>query len=84
MARPFGHVLAEQQHLPGRRWENSGDEIEQRGLAGAVRADDGLAVARHDLERDVAHGVQAAEALGQALELEDRLAAAGLRVRAHA
>ena len=77
VARPAGDVLAEQEHLSGRGGKDSGDQIEQRGLAGAVRSDDGLAVARHDLERDVAHGVQAAEALRQTLELQN-----GVTVRA--
>ena len=72
VARPVGDVLAEQQHLSGGHRIDAGDQIEQRGLAGAVRADDGLAVARHDAQRDVARGLQAAEALAQALELENR------------
>ena len=65
VARPVGDILAEQQDLPGRHRIDAGDQIEQRGLAGAVRADDGLAVARHDAQRDVARGLQAAEALAQ-------------------
>jgi hypothetical protein len=84
MAGPTRHILAEQQHLARRRREYPGYQIEQRRLAGAVRADNRLAVARHDLERDVAHGAQAAEALGQPVELKDASSAVCRRVRSHA
>src|SRR5262249_54068482 len=83
MARPLGHVLTEQHDLSGGGRKNSGDQIEQRRLAGAVRSDDRLAVAGHDLERDVAHGAQAAEALRERPELENRLAAVRVRVGIH-
>src|SRR5262249_58538994 len=55
MARPLGHVLTEQHDLSGGGRENSGNQIEQGRLAGAVRSDDRLALAGHDLERDVPH-----------------------------
>ena len=83
VALPGRDVVAEQQHLPDARRKYSGDQVEQRGLAGAVRPDDGLAVAGHDLERDAAHGVKAAEALGQPLQFEDGRLAVGCRVGAH-
>jgi len=83
MARPLGHVLTKQHDLSGGRRENSGDQIEQGRLAGAVRSDDGLAIAGHDLERDVAHGAQAAEALRECPELENGLAAVRVRVGVH-
>ena len=70
MARPRGDILAEQQHLSGTRREYPGDQIEQRGLASAVRPDNGLTVTRHDLERYAAHGSQAAEGLRQVPQLE--------------
>src|SRR4029077_7571039 len=78
------YVLPEQQHLPRRGRKNSGDEIEQRCLAGAVRADDGLSVSRHDLERDVAYGMEAAETFGKPVQLEHGLAALRWRVLVHA
>ncbi len=85
VARPVGHVLPEQKNLARRHRKNAGNQIEQRGLAGAVGADDGLAVAGHDAQRDVARGLQATETLAQILELEDRdLAAVGFSVSAHA
>ena len=83
VALPAGDVLAEQQHLPGARRKNAGDQVEQRGLAGAVRPDDRLAVAGHDLERDAAHGMKAAKALGQPLQFKDGRLAVGCRVGAH-
>jgi hypothetical protein len=39
----------------------TGDQIEQRGLAGAVRADDQPALARLDFQIDVGVDAQAAE-----------------------
>jgi len=63
-----------------RRWlgqvvtsEPAGDDVEQRGLARAVRPDDRLSVAREDLQAHVLHRVQSAEALRQAAQLENRL-----------
>ena len=68
---------------PDARRKYAGDQVEQRGLAGAVRPDDRLAVAGHDLERDAAHGMKAAEALRQPFQLKDRRLAVGWRVGAH-
>src|SRR5262249_20417517 len=78
-------ILAEQQHLSGCDRVNAGDQIEQGGLAGAIRTDDGLAIAGLDFERDAARGLQTAKALAQSPELKHRdLAAVGLGVGAHA
>ena len=77
VALPGGDVAAEQQHLARARRKYAGDQVEQRGLAGAVRADDGLAVARHDLERHVTHRMKPAEAFRQSLAVRAR--ASGLR-----
>jgi len=44
VALPLGDVLTEQENLTGRHRIDAGDQVEQGGLAGAVRADDGLAV----------------------------------------
>src|SRR3989441_12741093 len=46
----------------------AGDQVEERGLAGAVRADDQAPLARRHLQGDVADGRQAAERLPQVLE----------------
>ena len=51
----------------------AGDDVEQGRLAGAVRAEDGAALAVSDVEIDVAHGMQAAEAPADPPQAEDRL-----------
>ncbi len=51
------------------RRKDAGDQIEQRRLAGAVRADDGEDRARLDIERNIVDRDKTAEALGHALEL---------------
>src|SRR5258708_25704741 len=48
----------------------AGDEIEERGLAGAVGADHGVRLADLELERDVARGDEARERLPQAPYLQ--------------
>ena len=42
-------------------------QVEERGLAGAVGADDQAPLARRDLERDVVDGGQAAEGTSSGL-----------------
>jgi hypothetical protein len=49
----------------------AGDHAEQRGLAGAVRADDADDAAGRQLERQVLDQQPVAEALVQALGLDD-------------
>ena len=68
-----GHAqefLPEQPDRTGIGGEVAGDQVEQRGLAGPVRADDQAALARHDGERYVLRGRQAAEALAEMRDLE--------------
>ena len=48
----------------------AGDEIEQRGLAGAVGADDQAPLARLDREVDIGGDAQAAERLAQVIDGE--------------
>src|SRR5262249_18890952 len=48
----------------------AGDQVEQRGLARAVRADDQAPLAGLDRERDIARDAQAAERLAQVVEGE--------------
>ena len=52
--------------------EHAGDHVEQRGLAGAVRPDDGEDLALGDREAHIVDREQAAEALADALHLEQR------------
>jgi hypothetical protein len=53
-----------------------GDHPEQRGLAGAVRADDADNAARRQLERQVVNQQPVAKALLQAIRLDDHVPAA--------
>ena len=71
--RQRGDVLSVEHDAAGVRDDLAGELADQRGLAGAVRADDGLQLARHHVERDIVGGDHAAEALGQALDLEQRV-----------
>ncbi len=61
MRRQIGDVLSEQHDLAARRLIKPRDHVEQRGLAGAVRSDDGENLARIDRERHVIDGADAAE-----------------------
>ena len=54
--RQARHVVVEEQDLPGVRFRRPGDQIEQRGLAGAVRADQAQDLAGLDLEAHVIDG----------------------------
>ena len=54
----------------GARPQYAGQEIDERGLAGAVRADQRVARAALDLQRDVARGGDAAEALVEMFGVE--------------
>src|SRR5439155_22715418 len=56
------------------------DQIEDRGLAGAVRADETEDRSLRDRERDVAHRAEAAEGLRDFVELEDRALELGSRL----
>ena len=58
-----------------RRLEVAGDEVEEGRLAGPVRAEDRAALAVRDVEIDVAHGLDAAEAPADPPQAEDRLGA---------
>ena len=52
----------------------AGDDVEEGGLAGAVGADQAVDLARIDGDADVGQGLQAAEALGHAIDLENCVA----------
>ena len=57
--------------------EVTGDQVEQRRLARAVRAQDRAALAVRDVEIDVAHGLHPAEAPADPPQAEDRAGAFG-------
>jgi hypothetical protein len=63
-------LLPEQPHRTGIGGEVAGDQVEQRGLARPVGADDEPPLARHHGERDVLGRRQAAEALAQVRDFE--------------
>src|SRR5208283_1838398 len=67
--------LAGEHDLTRRRREEAADHVEEGGLAGAVRANDGAQLAGLDRHRDVVDGDQAAEALGEVADLEEAHAA---------
>ena len=60
---------------------DAGDQVKQRGLAGAVGADDGADLARaRRCMLDVVDGDEGAVALGQAVQLDQRAARRPLRL----
>ena len=73
VGRQRGDVVAVETDAAGVGRDLAGELADQRGLAGAVRADDGVQLARRHVERDVVGGDDAAEALAQAVDLQQRL-----------
>ena len=69
LGRQAGDVAAREVDAAGVRRVEPGDEIEQRGLAGAVRPDDADQLALGDGERQRVDGGDAAEAARQPLDL---------------
>ena len=59
--------------------ENAGDQVEERGLAGAVRTDQGVNVAGRDLDRKIVEREKATEALGQPFDRETRASGRALK-----
>ena len=51
--------------------------MDQRGLAGAVRPDDGVQLARHDVQADIVGDGQRAIGLAQVADAQDRLSHGG-------
>ena len=68
---------------PERGREEAGEQVEQRGLAGAVGADQGVHGALGDAQVDVGDGAEAAELLGQGAGLEQGSCRAGGGVAGH-
>ena len=65
MHRQIGDVAAFEQDAPGIGLEHAGQQVDDGGLAGAVRADQRVAGALFDLERKIAGDLEAAELLFQ-------------------
>src|SRR5882672_8346833 len=68
-----GDVLAREHDAPVVGPEDLGDQAQEGRLAGAVRADQPDDLVSAQLEPEVAHGGEAAEALGEVLYAEERL-----------
>jgi hypothetical protein len=68
-----------QANLSGRRPIEAADDLQERALAGAVRADDGDDLAVVDPERYAAEGGEAAELLCERINLEEQTSPPGLR-----
>jgi hypothetical protein len=68
--RQAGDVLPGEEHLPRLRPQRARDEVEDRRLAGAVRADQRADLARLDAEVDLVDCHQRAEAAHQAAALK--------------
>ncbi len=65
-------VAAEELDRPGRRGQVAGDDVEERRLARAVRPEDRPPLAVCDVEVDVVHGEEAAEAPADPPQAEGR------------
>ena len=63
MNRQAGDIFPGKSNAPGIRRNQARDLVDQGGLAGAVRSDHGVQLARHHIEREVVGDAQAAEAL---------------------
>src|SRR6185369_7777165 len=66
----LGDVAALEQDPAAVRRQGARHAIDERRLARAVRADEAQSLARPDLNRDAVERQEAAEALGDAVELE--------------
>ena len=66
-------VLSLVEDLACRRLQKLGQEVEARGLAGPVRADQCMNAAAPHLERDIADGKEPRKFLGQSVGFENEL-----------
>ncbi len=69
---------AVEQHVALVRLGLAGDDVHHRGLAGAVRADDGAHLARRNGQRQIVNGVEAVERDMHAVEIEHGGCGAGV------
>jgi hypothetical protein len=60
-----GDVVAGEENLPGIGRQHAGHQVDQCGLAGAVRPDESITCADRKIDRDVPRDRQRAECLGQ-------------------
>ena len=78
-----GHVPAFEPDRAGVGLVEAADDVEQRGLAGAVRSDDRRQAAAAHRERDVLDRAHAAKMLGHAADGEQRVPVHRGRIAAH-
>src|SRR3569832_813967 len=71
MRRKTRDVDAVEDNVAGGRRKDAAYQGEERSLARAIRPDDGAQFALGDAERDIAHGHQIAEPLGDAVDIEN-------------
>ena len=64
-------LLAGDADRPGIGLVHPGEHVHQRGLAGAVLAEDGMDLARPEVERDAVVGHDRPEALADAAHLDE-------------
>src|SRR5260370_38806464 len=67
------------EHVTGGRGKKPRDEVEERGLAGAVRTNYGMELRAGEVEAQIVDRKQAAKALGQPLRAQDWLAHGSVR-----
>jgi hypothetical protein len=82
--RELGDVAALEQDPAAVRRQGARHAIDERGLAGAVGADETQPIARPDLNRDAVERQEAAEALGDAVDVEERPPSSRAPLRASA
>src|SRR5690606_20259171 len=68
--RQAGQFASVERDAAGARHVDAGEQVEQRGLAGAVRADDRVNRARVDRKRQSLHRVDAAEFPGEPVDAQ--------------
>ena len=69
-----GDVFAVQHNAPFRRLQHAGEQVDECGFARAIGANERMARAFHQVERDVAGGGNAAKTFDQALGAEHHVA----------
>jgi len=79
LTRSAGDVAAGEQHAALARRQHAGEKIDERGLAGAVGADQRVARAGLKFEVDILHGPERAEIAAERLGFEARLTHVALR-----
>src|SRR5687767_10098695 len=83
MRRPAGHILPKEQNLAAARRQNTGDEVEQRGLPRPIGTKNAHAVSRMDLQGDILDSLQSPKLLGESVQGETWRGAALPDLRTH-